>query len=193
MLPPIAAEILAGRFAFYHMEGGQTLGYLVAGPRGEIEAGQRRYNCVWYRREQDLPLVLTDRDGTSHRFSLAPGQVPDAARQRLVSNAESLLPPPFAMVVEAEPDPFVQAVFDMDAPAMVRGRLMLLGDAAFVVRPHTAMGVAKAAGDAMTLARVLSQLALPDALEVYDRERRRAGRLIGDYGRRLGASLEPRR
>jgi 2-polyprenyl-6-methoxyphenol hydroxylase-like FAD-dependent oxidoreductase len=55
------------------------------------------------------------------------------------------------------------------------------------------MGVAKAAGDAMTLARVLSQLKLPEALDVYDRERRRAGRLIGDYGRRLGASLEPRR
>lgn len=37
---------------------------------------------------------------------------------------------------------------------MVRGRIVLLGDAAFVVRPHTAMGVSKAAGDAMALQTV---------------------------------------
>jgi 2-polyprenyl-6-methoxyphenol hydroxylase-like FAD-dependent oxidoreductase len=193
MLPSTAAETLAGRFAFYHAEGSQTLGYLVAGPRGEVEAGRRRYNCVWYRRDQNLPLLLTDRSGKSHPFSLAPGQVPDAVREQLIADAQSMLPPPFAEVVEAEPDPFVQAIFDMDAASMVRGRLLLLGDAAFVARPHTAMGVAKAAGDAMTLARVLSQLSLSEALDVYDRERRRAGRLIGDYGRRLGAPLEPGR
>jgi 2-polyprenyl-6-methoxyphenol hydroxylase-like FAD-dependent oxidoreductase len=67
-------------------------------------------------------------------------------------------------------------------------RLLLLGDAAFVVRPHTAMGVAKAAGNAMTLAKLPSQLTLPEALDVYDRERRRAGRLIGG----MGAALAPR-
>jgi hypothetical protein len=56
----------------------------------------------------------------------------------------------------------------------LRGRLVLLRHASFVVRPRTATGVSKAAGDAMTLARVLSQLVLPDALKVQDRERRRA-------------------
>jgi 2-polyprenyl-6-methoxyphenol hydroxylase-like FAD-dependent oxidoreductase len=41
---------------------------------------------------------------------------------------------------------------------MTSGRLALLGDAAFVVRPHTAMGVAKAAGDAMALRSCLARL-----------------------------------
>jgi 2-polyprenyl-6-methoxyphenol hydroxylase-like FAD-dependent oxidoreductase len=62
-------------------------------------------------------------------------------------------PPPFAAAVAAEQRPFPQAIFDYEAPRTTNGRLALLGDAAFVVRPHTAMGVAKAAGDRFVFER----------------------------------------
>ncbi len=190
---PAAAAVLIDRLAFYTMPQSHALGYLVPGPQGETTAGARRYNWVWYRRvaPADLAATLTGNAGHAHPYSLAPGQVPGRAAAALLNDARWLLPPPFAAAVAAETRPFIQAVFDYEAPVMARGRLALLGDAAFVVRPHTAMGIAKAAADAMTLRRYLAEV--PDlgaALSLYDRERRATGRAIADYGRRLGAMMD---
>jgi 2-polyprenyl-6-methoxyphenol hydroxylase-like FAD-dependent oxidoreductase len=67
----------------------------------------------------------------------------------------------------------------------------LLGDAAFVARPHTAMGVAKAAGDALALRARLSESAdIEAALAAYDRDRRPVGASISARGRQLGKALE---
>src|SRR5258707_12545836 len=78
----------------------------------------------------------------------------------------------------------------MPRPTMVTKRIALLGDAAFVVRPHTAMGVSKAAGDALALSYALAQADdLATALAAYDATRRAAGNEIAAYGRRLGASF----
>ncbi|MFT6570753.1 MAG: 2-polyprenyl-6-methoxyphenol hydroxylase-like FAD-dependent oxidoreductase [Sphingomonas echinoides] len=69
---------------------------------------------------------------------------------------------------------------------MVRGRLALLGDSAFVARPHTAMGVAKAAADSLALAEALAGAPVEQALLHYQRERLPVGRAITQYGGRLG-------
>jgi 2-polyprenyl-6-methoxyphenol hydroxylase-like FAD-dependent oxidoreductase len=65
------------------------------------------------------------------------------------------LPPQFADAVAAERSPFIQGIFDYTVPKMAVSGIALLGDVAFVVRPHTAMGVAKAAGDATLPKEVL--------------------------------------
>ena len=173
------------------MPGSYILGYTVTGPNAETERGARRYNWVWYRRvsEEELSKLLTDVEGRVHPFSLAPGQVPDRRLEALIEDAARLLPPPFAAAVTAERQPFVQAIFDYELPRMTQGRLALLGDAAFVVRPHTAMGVAKAAGDALALRSSLARLPRADALQAYERERLPIGAEIAGYGRQLGASL----
>jgi 2-polyprenyl-6-methoxyphenol hydroxylase-like FAD-dependent oxidoreductase len=54
-----------------------------------------------------------------------------------------------------EIDPFLQTIVDVVVLRMVFDRVCLLGDAAFVVRPHTAGAAAKAARDAMVLAAAL--------------------------------------
>jgi len=83
---------------------------------------------------------------------------------------------------------------------MALGRIALLGDAAIVVRPHTAMGVAKAAGDAMALRDALTPFTadertnlagapLAEALATYHAERHRIGAMIAAHGRRLGAAF----
>ena len=71
---------------------------------------------------------------------------------------------------------------------MVFGRVCLLGDAAFVVRPHTAAASAKAAADAAALASALRASA-PDigaGLAAWERQRLPAGQSLLDYGVRLG-------
>ncbi|ORE90373.1 FAD-dependent monooxygenase [Aurantimonas sp. 22II-16-19i] len=190
-IPRQASEALFGRFAFYHLPRSHILGYLVPGPNGETGPGERRYNWVWYRPipTDELADVLTDREGRQHPFSLAPGQLPAHRRRRLVEDALRLLPPPFAAAVAAEEHPFLQPIFDYEAPRMVRSRTLILGDAAFVVRPHTAMGVSKAAGDAMALADALASMKLEAALASFEAERLSSGRAIAAYGQRLGASL----
>jgi 2-polyprenyl-6-methoxyphenol hydroxylase-like FAD-dependent oxidoreductase len=190
-LPEETAKLLLDRFAFAMMPRSQALGYSVTGPHGEMTRGDRRYNWVWYRRVAPAELggLLTDASGHAHPFSLAPGQVSEAETDRLRIDARALLPPPFAAAVLAEPKPFVQAIFDYEASQMVSGRLALLGDAAFVVRPHTAMGVAKAAGDAIALHVHLGRVPLSDALRDYERGRLPVGKAIAEHGRRLGAEL----
>jgi 2-polyprenyl-6-methoxyphenol hydroxylase-like FAD-dependent oxidoreductase len=191
---PAVASVLLGRFAFYEMRRSHILGYLVPGPDGSLEPGRRRYNWVWYREAPEadgsLARALTDRDGIRHDYSLARGAMSDAARDALRRDAFKLLPPPFAAAIAAEDAPFVQAIFDFAAERMTRGRLLLIGDAAFVARPHTAMGVSKAAGDAMTLRDLLAQaLTLEAALQNYDELRRVVGNEIVAYGQRLGERL----
>lgn len=189
-LPPGAAETLLDRFAFYTGPRTQALGYVVPGAHGELERGARRYNWVWYRRADDLVATLTDGAGRSHPYSLAPGQLSDAARTRLRADAETLLPPQFRDALLAEPAPFVQAIFDYETPRMTRGRLALIGDSAFVARPHTAMGVGKAAADALALTHALTTLPIAQALDHYQHDRLAIGHAIVQYGRRLGAFME---
>ncbi|MDQ1205859.1 FAD-dependent monooxygenase [Microbacterium sp. SORGH_AS_0862] len=190
-LPSEAADVLAGRFAFFTGRGGHALGYLVPGPRGEIEPGLRRYNWVWYRTltRDALSDVLAASGRRRDAASLAPGELPVGLRESLVDDAQRLLPPPFADAVAAEPHPFLQAIYDYVPPRMTAGRVALLGDAAVVVRPHTARGAAKAAADALALADLLAERGATEALRAYDATRLPVGRWIADYGRRLAAGL----
>ncbi|MBO9654709.1 FAD binding domain-containing protein [Agrobacterium sp. SOY23] len=185
---PADAALLLDRFAFYIAPGIHVLGYLVPGPRGETQPGQRRYNWVWYRptTTDELDLTFTGRDGRHFEHSLPRGELSEHRRRQLREDAFSLLPPQLALAVEAEETPSIQGIFDYEAGEMVSQRIALVGDAAFVVRPHTAMGVSKAAGDAMALRDVLRQTDdLPTALSRYQRTRLPVGKGIAAYGRRL--------
>jgi len=190
-LPALARTSLLERFGFFTGPRSHMLGYLVPGPGGEIDEGRRRYNWVWYRslRETELAAIMARSGKPVGSVSLAPGDLPEDLRRDLAVAAELELPPAFAQAVAAEPEPFLQAIYDYVPPRMTRQRVALLGDAAVVVRPHTAMGAAKAAGDAMSLAKLLDRLPPEQALARYDDERLPVGRAIADYGRRLGRSL----
>ena len=108
--------------------------------------------------------------------------VKDAARDRFA--------PGLAAVIGRTPQPLLQAISDLESQRLVAGRIVLLGDAAFVARPHVAAGASKAALDAATLADALAADADVDAaLARYERERLRFGHDIVAHGRRLGTPL----
>ncbi|CAG9185389.1 FAD binding domain-containing protein [Cupriavidus pampae] len=154
-------KLLDDAFAFQDGPGHQFLSYRIPGDDGSVRPGQRRQNWVWYRRIAQGPALealLQDRDGHRHTHSLPPGALREAEMQALHRDARDELAPALASLVTATPDPFVQLIHDYEAPRMVFGRVALVGDAAFVARPHTGAGAGKAAANALALARALQNV-----------------------------------
>ncbi len=185
---------LFDHFAFGLPDGEQLIGYPVAGANDRTDVGHRRWNFVWYRPAAagaELAALMTDADGTHHTEGIPPQQVSWRHIAAMRQAARDLLAPQFAEVLEKTALPFLQPIFDLVAPQLAFGRIALLGDAAFVARPHVGMGVSKAGEDAMALADSIAQHdATPAALHHYDAERRPAGLAIVQRARRLGAYLQ---
>jgi 2-polyprenyl-6-methoxyphenol hydroxylase-like FAD-dependent oxidoreductase len=75
---------------------------------------------------------------------------------------------------------------------MVTGRVAIIGDAAYLARPHVAAGVTKAAEDAMALANALRlEQNVATALAAFEHERISVNRRILARGRDLGGYLQP--
>src|SRR4051812_49867185 len=164
-----AREALLGAIAFHLMDRSHFLTYPIPGADGSVEEGRRLTNWLWYRNVAegpDLDALMTDRGGVRRPVSLAPGTVSRAALDDLRRASAELLPPPLAELVGATPEPFLQVVFDIEVPRMAFGRACLIGDAAFALRPHAAVGSAKAAEDAWTLGAAMraANFEVPDAL-----------------------------
>ncbi|MCO5160225.1 MAG: FAD binding domain-containing protein [Mesorhizobium sp.] len=181
-------------FAFCLPEGEQILGYPVAGEGNDVRPGKRRYNFVWYRpadSQVQLPRLLTDRDGVQREYSIAPTMIRDEVIAEMRDAAQSLLSPQFAELVSKTAHPFIQPIYDLAVARMARGRIALVGDSAFVGRPHCGMGVTKAAQDAAALAEVLDQVGdIPAALERFDARRRTTNARVVDHARALGAYMQ---
>ncbi|ELZ49604.1 hypothetical protein C464_03981 [Halorubrum coriense DSM 10284] len=187
-LSAACVEAFDGTFTFYQGADQLILAYFIPGADGETEPGSRRLNWVWYDtlNGRDREAIFTDASGTERRFSVSPGRLRDPVRRRQRERAETL-PPAFETLVADTPDPFVQAIYDLTVPAMVADRACLLGDAAFVARPHTGAGTAKAAGDATALADALaSRGSVDDALAAWDRRRAEYGSALVDRGKQMG-------
>ncbi|MDS0856090.1 FAD binding domain-containing protein [Burkholderia pseudomultivorans] len=157
LLPDTVLRVLRDRFTFQQGDAHLFLTYLVPDRDGAIEPGRRRVNWVWYRRlaPDRLPPLFLAQDGTQRDGSLPPGAMRDDNRLELVDAGRRLLAPTLATLVEATHAPFAQSILDLAVDRMAFGRAVLIGDAACLVRPHTAAGVAKAAENAVGLAEAL--------------------------------------
>lgn len=192
-LDAASAALLEGVFGFQQGDGHMLLEYLVPGEDGSVARGRRRWNWVWYRKvaQADLGALLTGRDGRARSFSLPPGMLPEASAAALRAAARDELAPPFSSLVQHTAEPFVQAILDLAVPRMVSGRVLLLGDAAFVPRPHTAGSTAKAAANALALAQALQHANAPIEQRLHEWEtlQLRAGRAMTDAGRSMGGRI----
>ena len=189
---PATHAAIFEEFAFCLPPREQMLGYPVAGHNNAVEPGRRRYNFVWYRpadETTELPALLTDAQGRRHELTIPPDRIAPGTIAAMRRAAAELLAPPFVEVVEKTEQPFFQPIYDLESPQLAFERIAILGDAAFVARPHCGMGVAKAAGDARVLVDRLREAGddVPAALAAYSRERVAFGRMIVAHARRLGA------
>ncbi len=181
-------------FAFSLPQSEQMLGYPVAGDGNVMTPGKRRYNLVWYRSadaEQTLPHLLTDTDGNMNGVSIAPNKIREEVLDQVKSDACRLLSPQFAEAFACIDQPFIQPIFDLTIKSMVHGNVVIIGDAAFVARPHVGMGVTKAAVDAQFLAQCLSESDDQSAaLSRFNVSRHREGEFIIERARKLGAYMQ---
>ncbi|MFP3562793.1 FAD binding domain-containing protein [Paraburkholderia sp. SIMBA_030] len=187
-------EALFDKFAFCLPPREQILGYPVAGQGNSTTPGERRYNFVWYRATSEdiqLPNLLTDESGKRWVGGIPPTLIRREVLADMEDAALTLLAPQFGEVVTRSTQPLFQPIFDLEVPQMAFGRVALLGDAAFVARPHCGMGVTKAASDAMALVSALKSHAdVQDALAEYSRVRTQVGAAIVQHARHLGAYMQ---
>jgi 2-polyprenyl-6-methoxyphenol hydroxylase-like FAD-dependent oxidoreductase len=135
--------------------------------------------------------MMTARDGRHYPDGIPPHLVEPQWPGQAREDALRLLAPQFVEVVQCAKHLFFQPIYDLASPTLVDGRVVLLGDAAFVARPHCGMGVTKAGGDAAALVRVLAEEStLPRALAVYEVERLAFGTLVLEHARHLGAYMQ---
>jgi len=189
-----ARERLLDKFGFCLPAGEQMLGYPVDGGPGFDGRAGRRYNWVWYRPAdsgRDLPRLLKGSDGRQYSGAIPPDRLHPGILDEMRADAARLLAPVFADVVRNARQPLLQPIVDLETTDMVVGRVAFVGDAAFVARPHPAMGVTKAAGDARALADILAfGVDIDSALAAYGAQRSAYGKRIVRRGRYLGAYME---
>ena len=176
-LTPSAHAAIFHRFGWGLLDREHVLGYPVPGAFDDLTLGHRRFNFVWYRpvdAATTLAEVQTDATGRVHPEGIPPQLIRPEVITTLRRDAEAMLPPVFAEIVQACAQPLFQPIGDLKSPAMRLGRVALLGDAAFVARPHVAKGAIKAGHDAIELAAALSSGDVEDGLARYDAVRRPA-------------------
>ena len=192
---PAAHRDLSDKLAFCLPPREMMLCYPVAGFANSTRPGERCLNFVWYRpadEVRELPRLCTDAGGNHHGTSIPPPLIDPEVVAEMRRAADELLAPQIAEIVRLARQPFFQPIFDVESPHMAFGRVALVGDAAFVARPHVGMGVTKGAGDARALADCLGRgnNDVPGALLKYESLRQDFNRAVVARGRELGAWLQ---
>jgi 2-polyprenyl-6-methoxyphenol hydroxylase-like FAD-dependent oxidoreductase len=169
-----------------------VVSYPVPSRAGDVREGRRDYNIVWYRPTDAAALTELNTDASGRRHEQIP---PPLIRRDVIAavkaDARALLAPAIANIFAQAEQPIFQPIHDFASPQLTFGRIALLGDAAFVARPHVGAGVTKAALDAACLADALAaHERLEDALAAYDRLRQRAGAWAVSRSREFGACID---
>jgi len=190
-LPAVLLKTFLSKFTFFQMPLSHILCYAIPGADGSVTKGKRRLNWVWYWNYQEadeLAALLTDRTGQKRRTSVPPGMVCAEHWQKQMEIARAFLPPQFRELLEATEEPFVQSILDLAVPQMAFGCVALVGEAAFVLRPHTAAAAAKAAADGMALGEALREGDdnLAENLRRFETPQMQMGLRLRDYGIRAG-------
>ena len=171
-------------------------GYPVRRVKGGHVGSERDFNFVWYRPTDDrqLETLLTDASGRRHEMNIPPPLVDPRHKEQAKEDAEQTLAPQFAEAVRLADGLFFQPIYDVETPRMIDDRVALLGDAAFVARPHLGAGVTKGFSDAMALCQALDRnISIEHALQEFETERLPVGRKMVERARQLGAYMQASR
>jgi 2-polyprenyl-6-methoxyphenol hydroxylase-like FAD-dependent oxidoreductase len=160
---------------------GHGVFYMIPGSADRADVGHRRVNWAVYTPTPDTAAF--DSPG-----SVFPGDLGDMTGI-LDEYLDRYFPPWLASVIRlSDPDEVsIQPIYDDILPSYVADRVLLLGDASTVTRPHTGSGATKALQDAIALQRIARAAdSWEEVLAAYDDERAAAGNTLVDLGKRIG-------
>jgi 2,6-dihydroxypyridine 3-monooxygenase len=194
-LRPHTYAALREAITYHIMPNGHFLTYPIPVVDRSFGPTQPLVNWLWYRnvlQGPELDDLTTDQEGVLREVSLYPGTVQEQHVEKLRKDASSILPAPLVEVVTMTAQPFIQIIFDCEVPHMVFGRVCLIGDAAFVARPHAAAGTAKAAEDAWRLGEAIKETGgdVVAALRRWEPGQIRLGRAVLARTREAGRRLQ---
>ncbi|KAL8895743.1 MAG: hypothetical protein Q9207_008037 [Kuettlingeria erythrocarpa] len=150
------------RFNAFTMKRGYIVGYAMPGPDGSLNSGDRLLNYVWYfncpSSSSDFKENMTDIDGRTHRNTLPAGKMRPDIWSKHKAHAAQVLTAPFLELVNKTSEPFISTVNDCTATqaSFFDGRLLLVGEALTLLRPHTGMSFNHAAVSCLLLKKVLT-------------------------------------
>jgi 2-polyprenyl-6-methoxyphenol hydroxylase-like FAD-dependent oxidoreductase len=125
--------------------------YMVPGINGSLEPGERFLNLVWYTNEtpESVAEIMTDGiDGHRHHNLVPQGHVrEDIWKARLEHAKSTSFPEPLLEVLMKIRRPFVHLITEFCSPRAVfeDGKVLIIGDAVSLFRPHTASSTTQAA------------------------------------------------
>ena len=174
-------DYLEDAMLYQVLDHSHILVYAIPNADGDTTPGRRVINSVWYRNYPDdgaFDALMTDTDGRRRSGTMPPGSIRAEFLDEMFEAAAGTLAPPIREVVLACHEPLIQAIFDLEVPQMVFGRVLILGDAAFGLRPHVAAGQAKACADAWALRDALVEAGhdVERALELWEPRQLELGR-----------------
>jgi len=175
----------AGAWHYICLNGGHGIVYMIPNFDDRADPGHRRVNWGIYAPQ---PPGLDFSEPTS----IPPGEVTNDLYAHLDKLLTSAFPPDYQAVIRESPleEVSIQPIYDDLVDSYVHGRVILIGDAGTVTRPHTGSGATKALQDALCLARLGQEHdEWPALLAAYDTERTAAGVSLVQLGRRLGRDL----
>lgn len=131
------------------------------GKDGTLATGERLLNWVWYfncpKSNSDFDILMTDIDGRKHQNTLPIGKIRPENWKKQKKHANQVLNPPFLELVNKTTEPFISSVHDCASTkaSFFDGRLLLVGEALTLLRPHTGMSFNHAAVNCLLLKKVM--------------------------------------
>ena len=158
----LTREMLVRNVTLYMISGKHCVVYAIPGREGTCKPGERLLNFLWYTNEspESLEEIMTDAiDLHRHHNIVQAGHVRKDIWDRLLKKArDKPLPTPLLDIITKIKRPFIQVITEFTSPQATfeNGKVLLVGDALSLYRPHTAFSATQAAFHALCVERYVN-------------------------------------
>lgn len=177
-----------GNNAFYYLyEKGILLAYII--PSHDANTQGNLHTITWFLYETVDAKHPLCRDNKVHT-NIYQDDMQSEYITYLHNLAIKYFPTLGQQIVTGTKKPFTHAIYDTTVPEYVKNKVVLIGDAGILLRPHLGSGATKALQDALNLSKHIQNCDDMDvALTSWGQERQKAAASLFDLSRAFGDFL----